>query len=48
MCPGCLGYALGEEPDLANMTLSISTLEEGDDDDDDCGNIDDGRDIDDG
>jgi hypothetical protein len=29
MCPGCLGFALGEAPDLTNMVLSVSTVEEG-------------------
>lgn len=27
--PGCLGYAIGEEPDLGNMTASITWLQEG-------------------
>ncbi|GLC38305.1 hypothetical protein PLESTB_001750200 [Pleodorina starrii] len=29
-CPGALGYAMGEEPDLANMMLCLTFLEEGD------------------
>ena len=32
MCPGCLGFALGEAPDLGNMVLSVSTVEEGEGD----------------
>lgn len=29
-CQGCLGYALGEDPDLSNMSLSLSTAAPGD------------------
>ncbi|GIM01870.1 hypothetical protein Vretimale_6664 [Volvox reticuliferus] len=29
-CPGALGYAMGEEPDLANMLLCLTFLDEGD------------------
>ncbi|KXZ52224.1 hypothetical protein GPECTOR_10g855 [Gonium pectorale] len=29
-CPGALGYAMGEEPDLANMMLCLTFLDEGD------------------
>lgn len=29
ICPGCLGFAIGEEPDLSNVTFSITRLDEG-------------------
>ena len=29
-CQGCLGFALGEDPDLSNMTLSLTTAAPGD------------------
>jgi hypothetical protein len=29
MCPGCLGYASGEDPDLTNLTLSVTHIEAG-------------------
>lgn len=29
-CPGALGYAMGEDPDLANMLLCLTFLDEGD------------------
>ncbi|GLI63050.1 hypothetical protein VaNZ11_005765 [Volvox africanus] len=29
-CPGALGYAMGEEPDLANMLLCLTFLDDGD------------------
>ncbi|KAG2500204.1 hypothetical protein HYH03_001784 [Edaphochlamys debaryana] len=29
-CPGALGYAMGEDPDLANMMMCLTFLDEGD------------------
>lgn len=29
VCPGCLGYAIGDAPDLSNMTYSITTVQQG-------------------
>eukprot|EP00775_Hariotina_reticulata_P011906 gene11906-12050_t len=30
ICPGCLGFAIGDKPDLTNVTFSITRLDEGD------------------
>ncbi|WIA19408.1 hypothetical protein OEZ85_004028 [Tetradesmus obliquus] len=30
ICPGCLGYALGDAPDLSNISYSVTSLDKGD------------------
>jgi hypothetical protein len=29
VCPGCLGYAMGDEPDLSNISYAITSLDKG-------------------
>ena len=29
ICPGCLGYALGDAPDLSNISYSVTSLDKG-------------------